>query len=156
MTVATSEHDGAGTPKRPGRLRHLPLPNQRPLDDPAVTFSDLLAGFRQRAGLAQTDLARRAGVNASYINRLESGERLPMPEVALALASGLVLTVEETDRLLWSAGHLPPSLRALVGGERTILAVARVLSDQRLSPAARAEFEACVEAMARRWGEELR
>jgi len=42
------------------------------------------------------------------------------------------------------------------GGERTILAVARVLTDQRLSLAARAEFAACVEAMARRWGEAIR
>ncbi|MGI8913133.1 MAG: hypothetical protein ACR2JY_04970 [Chloroflexota bacterium] len=78
---------------------------------------------------------------ASYINRLESGVRgVPTAEVALALAVGLALSPQETDRLLWSAGCLPPSLQALTPGDPTILAVAQ-----------QADFRACVEAMARRW-----
>jgi transcriptional regulator with XRE-family HTH domain len=139
-------------PRRFGRPRLLPLPPRRPLDDPDASFADLLCGFRQRLGWAQTALGTRAGVNASYINRLESGGRgVPTAEVVRALAAGLDLSPEETDRLLWSAGCLPASLRRLPCGDPTILAVARLLADPALSPEALADFRACVEAMARRW-----
>jgi hypothetical protein len=69
----------------------------------------------------------------------------------LALAAGLARSPEETDRLLWSAGCLLASLRPLPYGDPTLLAVARLLANRRLSPEARADFRACVEAMARRW-----
>lgn len=135
-----------------GRPRLLPPPPRRALDDPDVPFADLLCGFRQRLGCSQTALGARAGVNASCINRLENGVRgVPTAEVTLALAGGLELSPAETDRLLWSAGCLPPGLRQLAAGDPTVLAVARLLSDHRLSPEALADFRACVEAMARRW-----
>ena len=139
-------------PRRFGRPRLLPLPPRQPLDDPTASFADLLFGFRRRAQLSQSDLGRHAGVNASYINRLESGVRsVPTAEVTLALAVGLALSPEETDRFLWSAGCLPPSLQQLACGDPTILAVARLLNNRRLSPEAMADFRACVETMAYRW-----
>jgi len=148
MTIeATDGHEPP--PRRFGRPRLLPVPPRRPLDDPAAPFADLLRGFRERLGWSQTALGARAGVNASYINRLESG--VPTAEVVRALAAGLGLSPEETDRLLWSAGCLPASLQALTPGDPTLLAVARLLGDRRLSPEARADFRACVEVMARRW-----
>jgi transcriptional regulator with XRE-family HTH domain len=147
---ATDERQPA--PRRFGRPRLLPPPPRRALDDPDASFADLLCGFRRRLGRSQTALGARAGVNASYINRLESGGRgVPTAEVVRALAAGLDLSPEETDRLLWSAGCLPASLRRLPCGDPTILAVARLLADPALSPEALADFRACVEAMARRW-----
>ncbi len=138
--------------QRLGRPRLLPPRPRRALDDPTAAFADLLFGFRQRLGCSQSDLGRHAGINASYINRLESGARGgPKADVALALAAGLALSPEETDRFLWSAGGLPPSLQHLACGDPTILAVARLLSDRRLSPEALADFRTCVEAMAHRW-----
>jgi len=140
------------TPKRSGRPRLLPLPPRHALADPAAPFPDLLFHFRQRRGYSQSALGVTAGVNSSYINRLESGVRhVPTAEVALALAAGLELSPAETDRFLWSAGCLPPSLQQLACGDPTILAVARLLNNQRLSPEALADFRTCVEAMAHRW-----
>lgn len=152
MLAAEVGETSRPVPRRFGRPRLLPPPIRRPLDDPAAPFADLLHHFRLRAGRSQVALGHAAGVNASYINRLESGDRAaPTGAVALALAAGLELSPEETDRLLWSAGCLPPSLAALAVGDPTLLAVARLLGDRRLSPAARADFRACVAAMARRW-----
>lgn len=140
------------TPKRSGRPRLLPVPPRLALDDPTAPFADLLCHFRCRAQLSQSTLGAHAGVNSSYINRLESGVRgAPTAEVARALAAGLALSPQETDRLLWSAGTLPLSLQTLTPGDPTILTVARLLGDHRLSPEARADFRACVEVMARRW-----
>jgi transcriptional regulator with XRE-family HTH domain len=152
MLTAETTDDCRPAPRRFGRPRLLPLPLRHALDDPAAPFQDLLFHFRQRLGRSQSALGAHAGVNASYINRLESGVRgAPTAEVARALASGLDLSPEETDRLLWSAGALPPSLQTLAPGDPTILAVARLLGDRQLSPEARADFRACVEAMAHRW-----
>jgi len=149
---AAADDPRPSTSRRFGRPRLLPLPPRRPLDDPTASFADLLFAFRRRVGHSQSDLGRHAGVNASYINRLESGVRsVPTAEVALALAAGLELSPAETDRFLWSTGCLPPSLQQLACGDPTILAVARLLNNQRLSPEALADFRTCVEAMAHRW-----
>jgi len=151
VTAETIDDNSLGS-QRSGWSRLLPLPAKRALDDPTASFSDLLFGFRRRAQLSQSDLSRHAGVNASYINRLESGARsVPTAEVTLALAAGLALSPEETDRFLWSAGGLPPSLQQLAAGDPTILAVASLLNNRQLSPEAMADFRACVEAMAHRW-----
>ncbi len=136
LSVQRSD-DPYQTPKRSGRPRLLPLPPRRTLDDPAASFADLLSAFRLRAARSQSALGLVAGVNASYINRLESGVRgTPTGEVALALAAGLGLSPEETDRFLWSTGCLPPSLQQAACGDPTILAVARLLSNRQLSPGA--------------------
>lgn len=46
-------------------------------------------------GLSQSDVAARSGVVPSYISRIESGERLPKPDVFSAIASALGLTAAE-------------------------------------------------------------
>lgn len=75
-------------------------------------FGSTLRRFRLRAALSQNALAKIVGINASYINRLESGEReAPTRAVAQALARALSLAIEDVDRLLFSAGHVPPSLQ---------------------------------------------
>ncbi|HAP90280.1 MAG TPA: hypothetical protein DCR15_11280 [Arthrobacter bacterium] len=112
--------------------------------------------FRLRAGVSQNALAKIVGINASYINRLENGEReAPTRDVAQALAQALRLSAEEVDRLLFSAGHVPPSLQKLGPADSTIGAVTRLLTNDRLSPEARADFRAIVETMAIRWQDVL-
>ena len=116
------------------------------------TFESTLRRYRLRAGISQNALAKVVGINASYINRLESGEReAPTREVAHALARALALVPEETDRLLFAAGHVPPSLQKLGPADSTIAAVTRLLTNDRLSPEARADFRAVVETIAIRW-----
>lgn len=115
-------------------------------------FGSTLRRFRLRAGLSQSALAKVVSINASYINRLESGEReAPTREVAAAIARSLKLSLDDTDRLLFSAGHVPPSLQKLGPADSTIAAVTRLLTNDRLSPEARADFRAVVETIAIRW-----
>lgn len=59
------------------------------------------------ASLSQNELARRAGVDAAYINRLERGSHAPSRAVVLALTAVLELDLAETDRLLFAAGLAP-------------------------------------------------
>lgn len=115
-------------------------------------FAATLRRFRLRAGLSQNALAKVVGINASYINRLESGEReAPARDVAHALARALALCTEEVDRLFFAAGHVPPSLQKLGPADSTIAAVTRLLTNDRLSPEARADFRAVIETIAIRW-----
>jgi len=108
--------------------------------------------YRLRAGYSQNALAKIVGINCSYINRLESGEReAPTREVAAALGRSLNLGTEDTDRLMFSAGHVPPSLQKLGPADSTIAAVTRLLTNDRISPEARCDFRAIVETIAIRW-----
>ncbi|MHB8409866.1 MAG: helix-turn-helix transcriptional regulator [Acidiferrobacterales bacterium] len=116
------------------------------------SFGATLRRYRLRAGYSENALAKIVGINASYINRLSSGEReAPTREVASAIGRALKLTTEEIDRLMFSAGHVPPSLQKLGPADSTVAAVTRLLTNDRLSPEARADFRAVVETIAIRW-----
>jgi uncharacterized protein len=69
---------------------------------PRLSAASLLKEARQRSGLSQVELARRAGVTQSVISAYESGRRQPaLPTLAnLIEATGLRLTVtvEEPPR----------------------------------------------------------
>jgi len=109
-------------------------------------FGSTLRRYRLRAGLSQNSLAKIVFINASYINRLETGEReAPSREVATALGRAMNLGLEDTDRLMFSAGHVPPSLQKLGPADSTIAAVTRLLTNDRISPEARADLRALVE-----------
>lgn len=115
-------------------------------------FGTALRFFRLRACHSQNSLAKVVGINASYINRLETGEReAPTREVVMALARALTLTIEETDRLVASAGQLPPSLQKLGPDDSTVAAVVAVLTNDRLSPECRADLRAVIETICIRW-----
>jgi transcriptional regulator with XRE-family HTH domain len=116
------------------------------------SFGPVLRCFRQRAGISQNALAKVAALDASYVHRLESGERgTPTRPVVDALAQALTLAPEERDQLLFAAGYVPPSLQRLGPRDPTLAAVVRQLTDERLSPASRADFRAVVETIAARW-----
>ena len=72
-----------------------------------MTFADRLTSLRMWARLSQAELARRADCHPSYINRLESGDR--MPERAFVDRLGVALNAHPTDRamLMLSAGYVP-------------------------------------------------
>jgi transcriptional regulator with XRE-family HTH domain len=130
--------------------RCLPLGKRE--NSVAGTFGVTLRRYRLRLGLSQNALAKVVGINASYINRLERGERrAPAREVAFALAEALALSADDVDRLLGSAGYLPPSMRTLDPADSTVGAVVRLLVDERLSPEVLADFRAVVETIAARW-----
>jgi transcriptional regulator with XRE-family HTH domain len=86
------------------------------------SLGPMLRRLRIRAGLSQNALARTAGVDPAYVNRLEAGrtthdpgarhpaiDRMPSPRrgVVLSLAITLSLSDPETDRFLFAAGLAP-------------------------------------------------
>jgi transcriptional regulator with XRE-family HTH domain len=127
--------------------------DERDIDDPMTTFGELLSCLRLALGVSQSALGRGAGVNASYVNRLERGERAtPTREVVQALAQSLQATPTERDQLLWLAGHLPVRLQQLGVGDATLTTLVQFLTDDALPVEAKHGFRWCVEAMAALWG----
>lgn len=123
---------------------------------PARHFGNVLRELRQQRGISQAAVATRAGVDRSYINRLEAGERgAPAPTTVEAFATALALSPTETDTLLAAAGLLPRSLQALGPTDPTILLLAQRLTDPRLSLGARATLRITIETVLRHWGEPI-
>lgn len=66
---------------------------------PPQALGPLLRAARERAGLSQSEAARRAGVGQSYVWLLERGQRTPSMAVAELLADVLALTLDECRTL---------------------------------------------------------
>lgn len=115
-----------------------------------ATFGALLRRHRRRSGMSTTALGRCAKCHAAAISRLELGERIVSHGLALALARGLQLDDEDTDRLMVAGGYCPPSVAAL-GWDATLAAVCRVLLDDALPDGDLATFRAVVESIAAKW-----
>ncbi len=79
------------------------------------TFGDLLREKRRAAGLSQRQLAERAGVDFSYISKLENG-RLPAPADETVGRICEILK-SPTDEFFAAAKKLPAGLGAALGGE---------------------------------------
>ena len=127
---------------------------EREEGDEAGSFGAVLRELRSARGVSQSALAVRAGIDRSYVNRLEAGERgAPTEAGTEALARGLDLTDAEAERLFAAAGQLPRSLRAVGPADATILLLAQRLTDPRLSAEARAALRATVETIARCWAD---
>ncbi|HEX2035535.1 MAG TPA: helix-turn-helix transcriptional regulator [Chloroflexota bacterium] len=117
-------------------------------------FGQLLRELRVARGVSQATLAGRAGVDRSYVNRLETGERgAPAAAVLEALIAGLQVTEAEAERLRGAAGVLPRALQALGPADPTLLRLAERLVDPTLSQGARDALRATVEAIVRHWSE---
>lgn len=115
-------------------------------------FDELMRGFRQAAGLSQNELARRAGVDPAYVNRMErpSGP-IPRPAVLNALISALEIDATSTERILVSAGYCPQSVARLGTWDQTLGLVANVLASPTLSQGDRDEFREVIRLVASRW-----
>lgn len=80
-----------------------------------TTFADELRRIRRSKGLTQGEVARRCAITRAYIVRLEGGTRTtPTRKCVEELAAGLDATPHETNRLLISAGYIPPSIAHLI------------------------------------------
>jgi transcriptional regulator with XRE-family HTH domain len=116
-------------------------------------FGEALRSVRVRLNLSQGQLAQLVGLDRSYINRLEAGERgAPSAQVIVAMASALNLDESDTDRLLLSGGLPVKALVDLGLDDPTLLALARRLTDPRLVPASRAALRAVVDSLLMHWG----
>jgi transcriptional regulator with XRE-family HTH domain len=59
----------------------------------AERFGENLSRLREQANLTRTELAARAALHPSEIEKLERGERLPMLHTAIKLAGSLRVSV---------------------------------------------------------------
>ena len=117
-------------------------------------FPRLLRRLRVQAGLSQNRLARLAGIDPAYVNRMEAATVepiVPRPDVLARLAAALGCSSIDRDRLYFAAGRCPPSLAALEAWDPTLGEVAALLADQSLGADDRAEFRLVLGALIERW-----
>jgi HTH-type transcriptional regulator, competence development regulator len=97
----------------------------------ATSFGDLLREKRRSAGLSQRQLAERAGVDFSYISKLEN-DRLspPADDTVVRLSEILRCPAEE---LFAAAKKLPTALGESLVGEPTALRFLQEASRLKLS-----------------------
>jgi transcriptional regulator with XRE-family HTH domain len=121
----------------------------------AHPFGALLRSLRVRMGLSQNQLARRAGVDPAYVNRLErapaASSSLPSRKVVLALAESVEAGPVDVERLLVAAGLCPESIARLGGWDQSLGDIAAVLADDGLSADDRAELRELLRIVAARW-----
>lgn len=128
-------------------------------------LGEVLGELREKAGLTKSALARAAGLDPSFVNRLESGQRGADRAVLEALTAALQLGPVDADRLLVASLEVGPeqARRLLVGShlddavvrlgtdDATLRRVARILVAPDLLPEAKADFRQVVETIARHW-----
>jgi len=106
-------------------------------------------------GFSQNHLARMAGVDPAYVNRLERASAdstsLPSRKVVLALAESLEAAPVDVERLLVAAGLCPESSVRLGGWDQSLGDIAAVLADAHLSADDRAELRELLRIVAARW-----
>lgn len=64
----------------------------------------------RRLNITQTDLAKRTGLSASYINDIMQGRRIPPRHTVIALAEA---TSGHAEYLALVCGHVPPRMDGL-------------------------------------------
>jgi transcriptional regulator with XRE-family HTH domain len=79
-------------------------------------FRRLLRQAREAAGLSREALAQRVELDASYIYRIETGDRRPSRESTLLLAEALGVEGEKVSEWLLAAGYAPLPLLTMVRG----------------------------------------
>ena len=118
-------------------------------------FGALLRSLRVRMGFSQNQLARMAGVDPAYVNRLEraaaDSTSLPSRKVVLALADALEAGPVDVERLLVAAGLCPESIVRLGGWDQSLGDIAAALADSRLTADDRAELRELLRIVAARW-----
>lgn len=73
-------------------------------------FGGQLELLRLRHGSSQSELARRAGIDPAYVNRLERGTGTPSRGVVTAIWAALGASLGDRERLLVAAGLCPETI----------------------------------------------
>ena len=106
----------------------------------AVRFGQTLTRLRTAQRLSQNQLAQRAGLNHSYVSRLESGGRGDPSRVVVEQfvgALGLDTSGRDADDLRMAAGFLPIDPAHLLTGETSLAKLAALLEDTQMPDASR-------------------
>jgi len=121
----------------------------------AVRFGQMLSRLRQAQRLSQNQLAQRAGLNHSYISRLESGDRGDPSRTVVEQfvgALGLDAVGRDADELRMAAGFLPVDPAHLLTGETALAKLAALLEDERLPDASRATLRRLLALLVEEYG----
>jgi transcriptional regulator with XRE-family HTH domain len=81
-----------------------------------MAFGELLREKRRAAGVSQRELAAGAGLDFSYISKLENG-RIPPPAADTVVGLCRILKIEP-EELLAACGKLPAGVQASVGASQ--------------------------------------
>ncbi len=76
-----------------------------------MSFGETLRQHRETTGMSLRTLAKKLGVDAAYLSRVENGAVPPSEQLLRGLAANLDLSLDE---LFLLAGRLPESLRHFV------------------------------------------
>ena len=105
--------------------------------------------YRRRAGLSLARAAAAAGIDHTYLSRLENGQRHPSAQTLDRLIIVLAVPGAEAEQLRALAGHPPRDpLAPLVVIDPALADVARGLSRGDLRPEARAAIRAALRGLA--------
>jgi len=97
------------------------------------TFGQKLRALRRGRGIAQRKLAERAGVDFSYISKLEN-DRLPPPaaDTVVRICEALGVT---PDELLAASGKMPPQIQQDIASSQAAIQFLRSAQKMKLSEA---------------------
>jgi transcriptional regulator with XRE-family HTH domain len=121
------------------------------------TFGEALAALRAtrpgaaREQLSQSELAKRAGLDHSYISRLENDRRAPSRDAVLRLGRVLEATPADLDRLLLAAGYAPDDPVGLLADEPEFVAAWRYLRDPAVPDRDRADLREMLAMLVRQF-----
>lgn len=116
---------------------------------PAEDFGAYLRRLRTTAGMSIPELARRSGVSAPHISRVETGWRAtPSSQIVLRLALALHVPSEE---MLRKAGHIPSTASV---SEGDVLAGVLLRAGKDLTTAQVEEIVEYMEMRKRQWARE--
>lgn len=69
-----------------------------------LSISDNLKQLCKERGVVPEQVIKKAQIDRTYGHQIFNGTRLPSRDKLIQIAFGLGLTLEETQRLLWSSG----------------------------------------------------
>ena len=125
------------------------------VNEAAVRFGQMLTRLRTAQRLSQNQLAQRAGLNHSYISRLESGGRGDPSRTVVEQfvgALGLDPSGREADDLRMAAGFLPVDPAHLLTGETALAKLAALLENTQLPDASRATLRRILGLLVEEYG----
>lgn len=92
-------------------------------------FGQHIRQLRQERGLSQRALALHAGIDFTYLNKIETGSLVHLPSEAAILRIAQVLEVDGNE-LVSAAGKVPPKLKTMMQHNVLLTELVRVLSER--------------------------
>lgn len=106
------------------------------MDTQISEFGYLLRQHRKRVGLSQRELAKRIGVDNSYISRLERGERdVSSRDKIIMMIEVMNLSDHDANSLLLTAGFAPINENMPLIGDPVLGLIADIIHDERITEA---------------------